>query len=98
MKKVSKKYIDTMKSRGKTVTTKSVPKEVRQEIKKVNDDVPMASMSAAILQIAVENKKTIKSFAEEVKKITGRKRKPWKFTVNRNKQGTITTVLADPVE
>lgn len=96
MKKVSKKYVDQMKSRGKTVTAVKPVKS--KDVAAPIAPVPMASMSAALDKIAKDNKKTIQSFAEEVKKITGRKRKPWKFTVNRNDKGTITTVLADPIE
>ena len=93
MKKISQKDLEKLKGRGATV---KVTKKKTTPAK--TNDVPMASMSAAIERIATENKKTIKAFAEEVKQITGRKRKPWLFTVNRNDQGTITTVLADPVE
>ena len=94
IKKVTQADLQRMRERGKTVEVK---KPAPAKAKPVQD-VPMASMSAAIERIASENQKTIRSFAKEVRKVVERKRKPWKFTVNRNKQGTITTVLADPVE
>lgn len=94
MRKISTQELSKLQGRGKTVTPKAVPAKEN----KAEQPVQMASMAAIINKVQTDNLKFLKAFGEDVKKIVGRKRKPWKFTVNRNNQGTITTVLADPVE
>lgn len=96
MRKVSKQDLSKLQGRGKTITPqgkRAAPAPANQK-----QPVAQASMAAVIKQVQHDNMKFIKEFGEDVKKIVGRKRKPWKFTVKRNNQGTITTVLADPIE
>jgi hypothetical protein len=75
MKKVSKKELDRLQKRGKTVTSKDrKPTPSRIENKAEKQPVAQASMAAVIMKVQADNLKVIKAFGEDVRKIVGRKR------------------------
>jgi len=93
MKTISKEQLELQKSRGKTVEVKpAVTFRKKKEPKPVKNNL---EFSQAVSKGTIE---MIERLEVTVQKLLNKPRKPWKFTVNRNKQGSITTVSADPIE
>ena len=104
MSKISQNKLNVLRARGVTVKSKKVAKKEPVKEQPVMKDIPQVSTddirdlrSGLSKEIAEQNALVLDQIKEILQK-EEKPRKPWKFTVNRNKHGGLTDVVATPID
>jgi hypothetical protein len=90
-RKITQADLDKLRARGVTVKSKGIPNTAK------DDPVIDTSVADAIVSVGDQNKEVIEAFGKEVKTLVNRPRGSWQFTVNRDAQGRLKSVTADPI-